>query len=362
MTVAMASVFSGRSIVVALLLAVSLAQPALAQSVSGQAASAQPAKTQADSNSSQALTKKTQRGPVTATLTLSASAIPIGDEIEITLEVSAADRVELALPQFGQSLERFPIVDFIPSSRVTSDGTTISTQKYRLRPEHSGRHRIPSLMVEFVDRRDGKRPAPDNEDAYELLTEPMSFEVTSVVPDVTAGVLHPPLGELSEPPISEKAKPISIALVVLVIVAGSIALYVWMRRSRPVITISAYARARRRLDALRGRGEPQAEEMDQFFVELSAVVRSYVEAQFGLHAPELTTEEFLDLAVASPDLNAAHQGFLRDFLSSADSVKFAGHVPSGATATETLDAVTRFIDDTEAAESLSTQTPEAPHG
>jgi hemerythrin len=101
-----------------------------------------------------------------------------------------------------------------------------------------------------------------------------------------------------------------------------------------------------RLDKLVARPRPNAEAMDDFFVELSDLVRHYLEDHFALHAPELTTEEFLDVAAGSPDLTADHRQFLQRFLRSADRVKFARHVPGQRDVEEILTAVRDFLQQT----------------
>ena len=55
-------------------------------------------------------------------------------------------------------------------------------------------------------------------------------------------------------------------------------------------------------------------------MELSDVVRTYLENRFDMRAPELTTEEFLESVSDSPDLTRDHQTLLRQFLRQADLV------------------------------------------
>ena len=128
------------------------------------------------------LEKTTQRGPVTAVVRLEPSHPRIGDRCTLTLRVTAEDGVELLMPDFGQSLDRFAIREFVPSDRVDERGRTVSEQRYTLEPPMSGPLTVPPLLIEFIDRRSGHKPAPDNEDAYELVTEAIAFEVASVTP------------------------------------------------------------------------------------------------------------------------------------------------------------------------------------
>ena len=61
----------------------------------------------------------------------------------------------------------------------------------------------------------------------------------------------------------------------------------------------------------------------EFVREASDILRVYIEARFGLHAPRLSTEEFLFEAEQSPQLDAAHRARLSEFLFACDRVKFA---------------------------------------
>ena len=86
--------------------------------------------------------------------------------------------------------------------------------------------------------------------------------------------------------------------------------------------------------------------MDAFYVKLSLIVRRYLEDRFGLRSPELTTQEFLAEMGRSPDLARSHQQLLRDFLTQADLVKFAGLRPSAEAVGESIAAAERFLEDT----------------
>jgi len=109
---------------------------------------------------------------------------------------------------------------------------------------------------------------------------------------------------------------------------------------------SAYEIGLDRLTALTGRPLTDGEALGDFFVELSDLIRHYLEDRFELRAPELTTEEFLAVASDSPDLSAEHKGFLRIFLQSADMVKFARFVPRKDEINDALDRAREFLEQT----------------
>jgi hypothetical protein len=310
------------------------------------------------------LERQTERGPVKVRVTLEPTEPLIGDPLTLTLEVTAEPGVELIMPEFGQSLDRFSIRDFVPRERIDENGSTLATQRYTLSAPMSGPQYVPPISIEFVDRRAGMRPAPEGEDAYEILTERIDFEVRSVLPVAAADELEPPLGEL-EPlaaPGSVTGWTWLLVLVPLAILAIGTS-YWLISRTHVRRRASAYEIAIARLDALKARARPEgAEAVDGFFVELSDLVRHYLEDRFGLHAPELTTEEFLDVAAASPDLRAEHQGFLQDFLRRSDQVKFARFLPDADYIEEVLHAAGRFLEQTrEEAMTVRSDSGEAVH-
>jgi hypothetical protein len=86
--------------------------------------------------------------------------------------------------------------------------------------------------------------------------------------------------------------------------------------------------------------------IETFYVRLSGILRQYVERRFGLHAPEQTTEEFLEAVLRRGGLLATHRSLLRTFLEHCDLVKFARHQPAPDVMHRALTSVIRFIEQT----------------
>jgi hypothetical protein len=293
------------------------------------------------------LKKTTESGPVKATVELEPANPKIGDSVTLTLSVIAEPNVELLMPAFGEALERFTILDFAPRERIDDGGRTVARQTYRLQPAMSGPQAIPPILIEFIDRRPGEKPAPDGMDAYELLTERIEFEVESVLPSNVEADLRPPMGKLEPRESPPRPRwPWLLALAVVFAAASPLVVVAWLRWRRRARRRSAYEIARTRLDKLLASLPPDAEHMDAFYVELSGIVRRYLEDRFELRAPELTTEEFLDSVQRAPDLRQDHQVLLREFLRQADLVKFAGLQPAAQDVQRSVSAARRFLDET----------------
>jgi hypothetical protein len=84
------------------------------------------------------------------------------------------------------------------------------------------------------------------------------------------------------------------------------------------------------LRALLARRLIEQNQIEPFYVEVSAIARRYLEARFRLHAPEETTEEFLREVASSGTLSVPHQKLVAAFLDQCDLVKFARHQPGQA--------------------------------
>lgn len=311
-------------------------------------ASGRPVAGQAGSSADSIEVTKTL-GPVTVTVSLSPQRPTIGDVLELEIHVMAKRDVEVLMPEFGEALSRFQVMDFSPQEKLNDAGDSVFVQKYKLQSPPSGTHAIPPILIEFIDQRDGKRAAPAGMDAYELFTERINFEVQSVLVNNTSQDLNPPLGRI-EPPAENQDQSLSnwVYLLIGVIALGGGAGFVFFltRFRNRTLRKSAYEIAKRQLDQLTNRPLPDPEEIDQFYVGITTIIRKYLENRFDLRAPELTTEEFLSTVSDSAELTSDHNLLLNNFLRHADLVKFAGVTPSEADVQGMIDKAKRFLEET----------------
>ena len=104
----------------------------------------------------------------------------------------------------------------------------------------------------------------------------------------------------------------------------------------------------RALQRLRSAPRTTAAEIEAFYVEVSAVLRLYLEERFGLRAPERTTEEFLRELESGAALAREHRAELKQFLSQCDLVKFAAYRPSENDHLATFAIAEAFVERTRA--------------
>ncbi|MEJ7602777.1 MAG: hypothetical protein WKG01_33125 [Kofleriaceae bacterium] len=297
-----------------------------------------------------ALAKTTEHGPVTATVKVWPAKPSLGEPIYARLEVEAPPGITIDAPyqEAGdQKLGRFAVVGFVRDARRTATGGQIHEQTYTLEAQTSGRHRVPPLRLEISDSRtpdkSGERAKPQ-----EILTDEIAIEIAPVKTEALGKELAPVAGTL-DANVGGTSWVLVLGLVSLVLVLGSgtvLLIRALGSRRRIEQQRSAYDEAVSQLRALEDRGAPDPETADSWFVALSAIVRRYLEHRYDIRAPELTTEEFLLVATARPELGTEHRALLTNFLERCDRVKFAGYRPDAEESLATLKAARGFIEDT----------------
>lgn len=122
----------------------------------------------------------------------------------------------------------------------------------------------------------------------------------------------------------------------------------WLRRPKelPAAPKTPWEIARERLALLSARHLPQQGKHDAYYVDLSAILRYYIEARFALHAPERTTPEFLSEALGKGVFTADQEVFLARFLRLGDRVKFARFRPDLEEMSRSFEEVLRFVEET----------------
>lgn len=125
------------------------------------------------------------------------------------------------------------------------------------------------------------------------------------------------------PPVGFFPYPIWVVALVALAMLAVVAVVVWFFffRKRATRATTATERALKRLDALRD-GVEQADAYP-FSIEVSEVVRRYIEESQGLTATRQTTREFLDAIHTRSFYSAEEVAVLSEFLELADVIKFA---------------------------------------
>ena len=130
-----------------------------------------------------------------------------------------------------------------------------------------------------------------------------------------------------------------------VLLAGLLAfLFRKLRRAAAIRRLSPRERALRELAELLAADLPGKRRFKDYYVELTMVVRRYVERRYAIRAPKLTTEEFLSAARGNPAFPGPSVAPLGAFLEAADLVKFAGADATPETAAAAAARARAYLD------------------
>ena len=289
---------------------------------------------------SQVVTSQVERGPVRMTVRFDPSPARLSDEPRLTLEIASAQGITVHKPEFGSALGEFIIRDFRePLPRVDGDRQVLQ-QIYTLEPTRAGKFVIDPISISFLDNQPG-----GSGKEHTLQSEPITVEVAAAVAQDAPSLdqLHGPADPLTLPEPSGTATW-WIAAAATVALLGAAAAW-WLRRRKrlragAVLTPAELANLElQRLQA----SNLAARDVKLFYVELTAIVRRFVERAKGVHAPEQTTQEFLQEISRRKDFPAAQSRRLGSFLEAADLVKFAAHQPREEDVEESFRRANAFV-------------------
>jgi len=154
-----------------------------------------------------------------------------------------------------------------------------------------------------------------------ITTDVASLDVRGELRDITGPEAPPP----APPPWYRWLPWAGVVAALAGLVAGG-----WSLRHRfatPARPLAPHEWAARELDRIEALRLPEAGETERYHTLLSDVARAYLERRFNLPASQQTTAEFLETMRRSPQLTAAQQGLLGDFLERCDMAKFARAAP-----------------------------------
>ena len=291
--------------------------------------------------------KDYERGPLTVHVRADKATMTIADTVLLELEAAIEPGYEVGMPKVDKVLESFGIVDWDNlGDKLDPNNCVVSTYRYRLEPFLSGTYPIPTFTFEFHDANSPE----DNK--YELTTEPIDIEVTSLLGEQRAELKIDDIEDVLEMP--RQASFVWVWILSAVPVAAAIGLWLYLRgkRIKELVRIfkPAHEIAYERLRALVKEDLVGAGKIKEFYERISDILRHYIEHRFSLRAPERTTEEFLAELANTEVLPAAEKQRLGEFLKHCDLVKFAKHNPTTQQIQETFDLVKDFIEKTKSDE------------
>lgn len=208
-------------------------------------------------------------------------------------------------------------------------------------PFEEGHYTLPQLAVMRVST----AGAVDT-----LLFDAMEMEVKTMPVDTATFVLHDIKGQMRYPLTFKEIFP-WIAGAWLIIVLGILAVALILSRKRNAADVAhcddpAHIVALRRLDKFRSNAYWAPEKQKAFYSGITDALKDYIEARFGIDAPEMTTAELFDALKTDKDITTEMFAELRELFERADFVKFAKHAATDEENASALPTAVRFVTST----------------
>lgn len=181
-----------------------------------------------------------------------------------------------------------------------------------IQPYHLGKIKETEALITFEGGPDGK---------YTLKTKIPAFQVIS-----SGGNETQTLWTADEAAVPEKFPGIAFWIITAVIILAAIILWIFLRKAPGTAAAEtpAWQQALDSIAELKESMQLKKISPEQAIGKLTDIVRAFLEKQFSLRAERQTTPEFLEsLKKDSSALDLEQRRFLKEFLSSADMIKFA---------------------------------------
>ena len=257
---------------------------------------------------------------ITLSVTVSPDSVDVARDFEVVVRAVAPTGTVVALPDLRDRFRGFSVAeDFAEEPFAGPNGDTTYVSSWRLLPKPCEKvYKLLPFVVTLVKNADGKQTTDS------FYTAPVYFGNPAPRETVTGGIEVDPKKDM--PPLSWKlVRWCALAL----LAAFSIIYAIWWIARKIAQKVrehrmSPIERAMLELSRLLEKGLPGRGRYKDFYVELTMVVRRYIQRRHAVRAPNLTTDEFLRAASENPAFTREALESLRHFLESADMVKFAG--------------------------------------
>ncbi|MFH1378297.1 MAG: hypothetical protein ABIH86_06055 [Planctomycetota bacterium] len=282
----------------------------------------------------------------------------IADSVYLRVDLSYSDGYFPLEPDisdaFGEFIHRPPTL----KKPLDPDrpGRKKTRYEFTLEPSSDGALLLRSLVFALQDNR-----LPSDESAclpqfITLETPPLIIQVSSDIKpeDIDLAKIGTAMVPIRPPSVTNWRLIISI-ITILSVVAGVVIAREIGRRDQILLTpeLTPVDEALRALNRLLESSLIASGDYPAFYVELTRLVRRYIERVTGIRAPEMTTEEFLR-EIKRRDLYAGEKkAKLEEFLRTADRIKFANEIPDSALIDQSVLRARNFVGATEASQTTS---------
>ena len=286
---------------------------------------------------------KAQAEDISISSSVDKSRITIGDLVRYRVTVTHDESIQVEMPGLGVNLGGFEIRDYHIQEPYKKDGMIISEADYIISTFFTGEFEIPPLTVSYTTTKDST--------IQTLTTEKIQIIVESVKPSEAGDIrdIKPPVE------ISRDWWQLGRWLILggSIIILGVFALILYQRKKQGKGLFPQkeeppwppHEMAFLNLDHLRHSDLLAKGAIKEYYIEISEIIRRYIEGRYFVIAMEMTTFEVLE-GLSDADLSEEEYQLFSEFFSQCDLVKFAKYIPSEKESEEIMNLAFEIVNRT----------------
>jgi hypothetical protein len=269
--------------------------------------------------------------------------ITIGDRITYSLTIDHVKGMRIEQPGPGVNLGQFEIKDYQIADPEEYDNRIRLRYTYVISVFDTGKFTIPPFPVAYFPQ--------DTAKTYKIIeASPIDINVRSVISDEKRE-----LKDIKAPvwiPFDYTIIIIIALLVVLLTGGGYLGYRIYRQRKEkgylfrpPPPPRPAHEIALQELEVLFAKDYLNKGHFKQFYIEISEIIRRYIEGRYFVPALEETSREIM-LELEKQEMEAPLKASLTNFLELSDLVKFAKYIPGAEENDKTAGWARYFIEET----------------
>jgi len=273
-------------------------------------------------------TVQTVQDGISVIATLEPTDFTVGDSIELRIEASARDGMQLSLAD-DDAFGSFIVTNQSTLLDIPSDDSRKWYWSLQLDTFDAAVTALSEITLNWADA---------NGRTGSIKIDSIPVQVTSIAGDALQDMELRDIHN-SVPLLTSKWWPTVLVAGILLLVLFW-ATRTFFSRNKPIVP--PHIKATAALLTLRN----SELEVQDFYTTVSDIVRTYIEERFHIAATGQTTREFLIAEKENPKLEHCDRKALADFLVAADLVMFARFEPTATTWNDAIDRAEQFVSNT----------------
>ncbi len=272
-----------------------------------------------------------------ATARLDARQVMVGDQARMFIEIQSNPANKLQWATIPDTFNNLEVVEKGKIDTVSTGGIVTYRQRLLITGFDSGLFRIPPFVFSVIPG-GNDTPYTVQTDSFDLLVQTVAVDTTKGFKGIK-GIIY----------VNGSWKDYIWFIVgglALILIVAAVVIYIMKKKPAkpvpkgPVESLTDYTL--RMLSELDAKQLWQKNQSKQYYIELTDIIRKYIEDRFNTPAMELTTEEILDKARMVRDMQPFYD-MLTEVLHMADLAKFAKFEPLPQEHMDAMEKARHFV-------------------